>query len=195
MRAGRGGFTLVEVLVVALILALSASLLLSMWGLGRRREARVDFQTRSLQAASLARAWLTEDFVQVLPAPGAAADEAHGHAVSFDRIADTPGSTPPLAEDFTARRQSVTYRFDPASRLLLRNGEAIGAGRFADVRFGFESTPQQGYTLHVTMEVWPDDELDGRREPTQRAVFRFSFHSPQGTLAVTHRDWVADRAL
>ena len=44
------------------------------------------------------------------------------------------------------------------------------------------------------LTIAPEEEI-GRATPSQVAKFRFSFHSPQGTLEMAHRRWVGDLGL
>lgn len=198
MRGARAprGFTLVEGLVVVALLALAWILFWQLLAHGRKREAKVDFRAGAAQAAAIARARLAADFAEILPAAASAPESARGQAVSFDVVSSSASGEGglPLDAKLTPKLESVTYRFDPASHRLLRNGALIQAGPFRDVRFSFSSGPDRAYTLLMDLEMVPEGQLD-LPTPEQLARFRFAFHSPQGTLEIAHRNWAGDRGL
>ncbi|MBI4860239.1 MAG: type II secretion system protein [Candidatus Riflebacteria bacterium] len=191
--SARRGYTLVEVMVAALVLAVVMAMALTIFHHGYTREAKLDFHTRAVQTASLARAHLADDFGQILPVIGSTPQKTEGFGVSFDRTPD--GDELPLDQTLAPRHQAVTYRFDPATHRLLRNERPIAVGQFLDVRFKFEASPVVGYTLYVTMALVPEEELRRPGPPSQVARFTFSFHSPQGTLGFSHAEWAGDKGL
>jgi hypothetical protein len=190
-------FTLVEALMVTLLLTITGVLTWTLLSQGLRREARIDFRTRAIQVAALARARIAADVAQLLPAASLTAQRARGQAVAFDRVSESAAGEGglPLTRTLAPVSETVSWRFDPSSHRLMRNGQPVGSALFADAAFEFEATQDAGYTLHIDLEIVPEEELGRRRPPSQVARFRFTFHSPQGTLALAHREWVGDRGL
>jgi type II secretory pathway pseudopilin PulG len=194
----RAGITLVEIVVAALVLSMAFAASFTIFFHGVKREAKLDFHMRALQTAALARTRLADDFSQILPVASNTPASAQGQAVAFDRIEEGPGTGPgglPITDLFVARPQSVTYRFDPNSHQLLRNGHPVAVGLFHNVLFVFSATQDLGYTLEVHLELAPEEELLLPGKPSQLARFRFAFHSPQGTLSLAHREWAGDLGL
>jgi type II secretory pathway pseudopilin PulG len=190
------GFTLVEGLVVAALLAVAGTMFWQLFSSGMKREQKVDFRTRALQTAALTRTRIAMDFVSILPSASTAPDKATGKAVTFDRIAEDrfQESGMPLDKNLNPLTDRVTYRFDPQAHRILRNGQVINVGLVRDLDFTFESGKERGYTLHVDLTLCPEEEINSPK-PSVVAHFGFSFHSPQGTLTLAHREWVGDKGL
>lgn len=190
------GFTLVEGLVVAALLAVAGTMFWQLFSSGMKREQKVDFRTRALQTAALARARIATDFVSILPSASTAPTHATGKAVTFDRIPEdrVQEAGLPLDANLHPIFDRVTYRFDPATHRLIRNGTAVAVGAIRDCDFTFESGKELGYTLRVALTLVPEEEVASAK-PSVQARFVFSFHSPQGTLALAHKEWVGDKGL
>lgn len=192
----RRGFTLIEGLVVAALLGLASTMFWQLFSSGMKREQKLDFRTRSLQTAALARTRISADFNQILPSASVSPEKASGQAVSFDRVVDsmTGEGGLPLDPLLQPKFEKVTYRFDPVAHHLLRNGQIVAVGLIKDLVFNFESGKDRGYTLSVVLTLVPEEEIDSPK-PSQVAKFAFKFHSPQGTLELAHRTWVGDYGL
>lgn len=192
----RSAFTLVEGMVVAALLAVAGTMFWQLFSSGMKREQKVDFRTRALQTAALARARIASDIVSILPSASMSPSKATGKAVTFDRTPEdrTQEAGLPLDKDLKPIYDRITYRFDPATHRLMRNGTAISVGMLRDLDFTFESGKELGYTLTVVMTLCPEEEITSAK-PSVEARFAFSFHSPQGTLALAHKEWVGDKGL
>lgn len=192
----KGAFTLVEGMVVAALLAVAGTMFWQLFSSGMKREQKVDFRTRALQTAALARARIASDIVSILPSASMAPAKATGKAVTFDRTPEdrVQEAGLPLDRDLKPIYDRITYRFDPATHRLMRNGSAVAVGMLRDLDFTFESGKELGYTLTVVMTLCPEEEITSAK-PSIEAKFAFSFHSPQGTLALAHKEWVGDKGL
>lgn len=190
------GFTLIEGLMVAAVLAVASSVLWQLFSSGMKREQKIDFRTRALQTAALARTRIAADFNQILPSASVSPERATGQAVTFDRAVEGMSGEGglPIDAKLQPKFEKITYRFDPASHRLLRNGQPVAVGLLKDLAFTFESGRERGYTLVVELVLAPEEEVSSPR-PSQVAKFAFSFHSPQGTLKLAHRTWVGDYGL
>ena len=190
------GFTLIEGLVVAALLAVASTMFWQLFSSGMHREQKVDFRTRALQTAALARARIAQDFVSILPAASMSPAKATGKAVTFDRTPEdrVQEAGLPLDKDLKPIYDRITYRFDPATHRLMRNGAAVAVGAIRDLDFTFESGKELGYTLTAVLTLCPEEEVNSAK-PSVEANFSFSFHSPQGTLALAHKEWVGDKGL
>lgn len=195
-QTARRGFTLVEGLVVAALLAVAGTMFWQLFSSGMKREQKVDFRTRALQTAALARARIAQDFVSILPSASMAPAKDKGKAVTFDRIAEdrVQEAGLPLDKDLKPLYDRVTYRFDQQAHRLMRNGAVVAVGMIRDLDFTFESGKELGYTLSVVLTLCPEEEINNPK-PSVEGKFAFSFHSPQGTLALAHREWVGDKGL
>lgn len=194
VHLARAGTTLMEGLVVAFMLSLLTLLFWNAASEGWKREARVDFRTRALQTASLARAHLGEDLAQILPVPRPTLGVQQGPSITFERISHEGGEGGlPLTPNLAPKGESITYRFDPVSHRLLRNGLAVAVGVFRTVVFTYEARADRGYSVRVDLDMVPEDEVNAPT-PSQKATFSFAFHSPQGTLALAHPEWVGDQS-
>jgi type II secretory pathway pseudopilin PulG len=169
----RRGFTLVEGLVAATLLALSLALIMRCVSEARQREARVDARLDALRGITLALSHLGHDFGQVVPIRGFGlkAKKDSGGVVFFRSPRTLAAADmPAVAADLTPVWQRVTYRYDAERHQLLRDGKALGSYR--GVRLAFDPAAKEGYTLEV--------EVDAR--------VRLAFHSPQGTRAIVHQE-------
>lgn len=182
--------------MVAAVLALAGTMLWQLFSHGMKREQKVDFRTRALQTAALARTRIAADFNQILPSVSVSPERASGQAVAFDRAVEGMSGEGGLPLDSTLQPkfEKVTYRFDPPTHRLLRNGQPVAIGVLKDLNFTFESGRDRGYTLVVELTLVPEEEVRSPK-PSQMAKFAFSFHSPQGTLELAHRTWVGDYGL
>lgn len=182
--------------MVAALLAVASTMLWQLFSSGMKREQKIDFRTRALQTAALARTRIAADFNQILPSASTSPERAKGQAVTFDRVVEGMSGEGGLPIDgkLQPKFEKVTYRFDPASHRLLRNGQPVAVGVLKDLAFTFESGRERGYTLVVELVLVPEEEVANPR-PSQMATFAFSFHSPQGTLELAHRTWVGDYGL
>jgi hypothetical protein len=183
-----------EGLIVALMLACVTLLFWNAASEAWKREARVDFRTRALQTASLARAHLAEDLAQILPITHPTVGVQQGPSVTFQRISHGGGEGGlPLMPNLAPKAESLTYRFDPVSHRLTRNGVTVAGGVFRKVVFTYEAKADKGYSVRVDLDMVPEDEVNSPT-PSQKATFSFAFHSPQGTLALAHPEWVGDQS-
>ena len=193
----RRGFTLIEGLVVAALIGVAGTMFWQLFSTGMRREQKLDFRTRALQTAALTRARIAQDFASILPSASATPAKATSKdGVSFDRIPEDKVQEAglPLDANLNPLVEKVTFRFDRVAHRLLRNGQLVAVGLIRDMEFAFESGADRGYTLTVTVVLCPEEEIASAR-PSIETRFSFSFHSPQGTLALAHKQWVGDRGL
>lgn len=192
----RRGFTLVEGLVVAALLSVAGTMFWQLFSSGMKREQKVDFRTRALQTAALTRTRIASDFVSILPSASMAPATATGKAVTFDRVAETRVQEAglPLDKDLKPLYDRITYRFDQQAHRIMRNNQVVSVGLIRDMEFTFESGKERGYTLTVVLTLCPEEEITAPK-PSVEARFAFSFHSPQGTLALAHKEWVGDKGL
>src|SRR5207245_2186025 len=111
--------------------------------------------------------------------------------VSFDRVPEdrVQEAGLPLDANLAPLVEKVTLRFDRQAHRLLRNGQLVAVGLIRDMEFAFESGTDKGYTLTVTVILCPEEEIN-LPHPSIETRFAFSFHSPQGTLALAHKQWV-----
>ena len=198
-RAGsktRCGFTLIEGLVVAALIAVAGTMFWQLFSSGMNREKKVDFRTRALQTAALTRTRIAMDFVSILPQLSGTPQTATGKAVTFDRIPEDKVQEAglPLDKDLHPLTERVTFRFDPQAHRILRNGTVVSPGAIRDLDFTFESGKDRGYTLTVVLTMCPDEEIN-QPNPSVTQKFTFAFHSPQGTLSLAHKEWVGDKGL
>ena len=181
---------------MAALLAVAGTMFWELFSSGMKREQKLDFRTRALQTAALARARIAADFASILPSASATPAKATGKGVSFDRIPEdrVQEAGLPLDANLAPLVDKVTFRFDPQAHRLLRNGSVVAVGLIRDLDFSFESSKDRGYTLTCTLTLCPEEEI-ASAHPSIETRFAFSFHSPQGTLALAHKEWVGDKGL
>jgi hypothetical protein len=194
-RRKRGGQTIVETLVAVTLLLILGGGIVVLLSRGRGHEARVDARLDGLRGAVLVASRLGEDFSQLIPFVGAKTTGAtHGEGVVFDRITEEtlPDDVLPVSGTLEPKWQTMTYSFDEDRKKLLRNGKELAG--YESVELAFDPTSVDGYTVQVTLE-------GGLRPATPAPAqsigcrYKLAFHSPLGTLAVAHRDWVGHRGI
>jgi hypothetical protein len=199
MSHRRSGFSVVELLVV---LGLVGTVLGSFWlaaAGGYFQSTELDFRAAALQSAQLLVARIDADLQSF--APGALGDTfaepMPRPGIRFDRVTDRPGL--PLDERGSPVTERVTYRFDAATRQVVRNDEPLPHGPFENVAFTFfparpgDPTSPHGFVLVVEIEIVPADASGRADATTARAQFRMTLRSPQGTANHAASRWVGDR--
>ena len=198
----RDGFTLLEVLIVAGLLLMLAGGAVMYQTSGQKQSLALEFQASSLQSAQLILARLQRDLVCMVPGPlsTARAQPTPCHEVLLTRVSESSDSRGlPLDEKDRLLTDTVVWKFDPATHLISRNGEAIKAAPMETVDFTYfpcrprDVAPPYGDTLVVRLVAVPSEALGRSTADTPRAVFNASFHSSQGTINHLHEDWAGDR--
>ena len=198
----RRGFTLVELIVVALLFSVIVGLAMEFFTTGQQHSRKLGFQLQALQSAQLLRERLFQDLASHSPAAPGQAPFSGAQRLSFLRVTSRDGRGvlgTSLDGDGNALCEQVTYEFDPGQHQVRRTcegrTEVLHAGRFQDVSFSyapFGTEDGRGETIGVTVVAVPEDLLDhpDRVDPrTQRVEQSFSFHCPQTTLRRVYREW------
>lgn len=197
----RGGFSVLEILIVASLLAALVGGAALYQVSGNRQAVALDFRASSLQSAQLLIVHLQRDLASQVPGPlDPAGAPTHQSELAIVRASDTNGKRGlPLDANDQLLTETVTWKFDPATHYVSRNGEPIKAAPFESVEFTQfplrpgDPSPPYGDTIIVKMVVVPPDALGKVGPATPKAVFTASFSSSQGTINHLHEDWVGDR--
>lgn len=189
MRFGRreeapSAFTLVEALVVAALFALVAGLFMQSYGQGSKNSDRLDGALETLRLAALVRGRLADDLASHMPVGRPADGAAEGEAIEFARVVDDDGAG--LAGtcvdgNWKPICSRVIWRFDRPTGRLLRNGRAVGGGRFSRVVFRHvPCDPERGEGERVEL-VLSTKGLDGAPEGVVTRDFAMAIRCPQAT--------------
>ena len=189
------GWTLLEMLVVLGIVAVALALGLSFFYSGQKQSGQLDFRLRAVQSGMLLRSRLADDLAAHIPGPQGSAPIPRAAGLTLLRVPEEKGSGEdgmPLTGDFQPETSAVTWRFDPATHQVLRNGRPLQLGRFRDVWFSwFPYREGEGETVQVHAIAVPDEALASPDRPSPTEVrLDFSFHCPQTTLVRVYDEWI-----
>lgn len=198
----RRGFSMLEILIVASLLLITAGSAAMYTLSGQKQGLGIEFQAAALTSAQMVFARLQRDLASQVPGPLSAltAVPAPAREVTLARVSDQSDARGlPLDDQDRLLTERVTWKFDPATHLVSRNGEPIRGAPMESVEFTYfpcrpgDIAPPYGDTLIVKLVVVPVEALGKTTPETPRAVFQASFHSAQGTINHLHEDWAGDR--
>lgn len=193
---------MLEILIVAALLLISAASAAMYTLAGQKQSVAIEFQASALTSAQMIFARLQRDLASQIPGPLSAltAVPTPAREVTLTRVTDDSDARGlPLDDQDRLKTERVTWKFDPATHLVSRNGEPIKGAPMHSVEFTYfpcrpgDIAPPYGDTLIVKLVVVPADAVGRATNDTPRAVFTASFHSAQGTINHLHENWVADR--
>lgn len=173
--APRRGMTLVELLIVALLGALVASVAWNMFLSGSKQSARLDTKLRHAQAALLLVERLSVDMAEavVVPGDGEEGNRANGPDLTLYRFRDynlDPGAVDrDPATAGAVRTERVVYRFDKRTGVVTRNGAPAALEPFADIRFQPPGATVPG--VEVTVTTRPSAPAGGSALPARTFTF------------------------
>lgn len=183
LRCARGGFTLIEVLVMSAIGILLLGVLYAFFVQSHADTGQMDQRLKSVQGAHLLVERIETDVKQLVcgenrskvlldvevTSDGGATD----NVLSFFRV-DGDATTPR-----GIRAERLEYRFDPATKRVLLNGKALPLARFRAVRFDFQKRdpkavpPVEADVLRVVasgvadeLADKPDDQVPEQKRST-----------------------------
>lgn len=198
----RRGFSMLEILIVSALLLMAAASAAMVTLSGQKQSVAIEFQAAALTSAQMVFARLQRDLASQVPGPLSAltAAPAPAREVTLTRVSDESDARGvPLDDQDHLKTERVTWKFDPATHLVSRNGEAIKGAPMESVEFTYfpcrpgDIAPPYGDTLIVKLVVVPADAVGKSTPDTPRAFFTASFHSAQGTINHLHENWVGDR--
>ena len=201
-RLQRRGATLLELLVFTGLAALPFAAIWGFWVSGSRQSVRMEGRMLAIQAVPLTLETLRDDLARLVSAGSCAttgsADategEEPGHTMTLTRFVSYDLDArelygPDAAGTAWLKTEQVTYRFNPDTHRLERNGRPVGSVRFLDVRLRLE-----GSQARVKLVLCPDDLLDRPEAPPEsvRTELDLRLGLPQLAALQAYPGWVGN---